>query len=306
MRLAGIDLNLLVVLSALLQEQGVTAAARRVGLSQSATSHALGRLRELLDDPILLRSPRGMVPTARAESLLPVVQRILADTQTVFLGDPGFDPERSEEVFRLALDESAQRTLLPRLIERLQEAAPRARVAVLPGVRRESMAADFQRGDVDLAISSHDPSEARDLHSHFLLTADYVTISRRGHPTIGKRLTLKRFVEVGHVAVAHPNLADIVIDQALATQSLERRRVLTVPEPAAAPALVACTDLVATLPEMLIDLGDTPGNLVRHAPPIELDPVPVYLIQHERSRRSPAIAWLREQIFGVVGALDTR
>ena len=104
MRLEGIDLNLLVVLAALLQERGVTAAARRVGLSQSATSHALSRLREQLEDPILLRTPRGMVPTARAEALLPVVQRILEDTRSVFLGDPAFDPERSEEVFRLGLD----------------------------------------------------------------------------------------------------------------------------------------------------------------------------------------------------------
>lgn len=305
MRLAGIDLNLLVVLAALLQEQGVTAAARRVGLSQSATSHALARLRELLDDPILLRTPRGMVPTARAEALLPVVQRLLEDAQTVFVGTPAFEPAASEEVYRLALDESAQRTLLPALVERLQRLAPRTRIVVRPGVRPESLTHEFERGLVDLAISSHHPADARDLHSRFLLSAEYVTLSRRGHPVIGKRLTLKRFVEVGHVVVAHPNLADIVIDQALTKQGLERRHVLRVPEPAAVPALVACTDLVATLPAMLLDLADAPRNLVRHAPPISLDPVPVYLIHHERSARSPSIGWLREQVVAVVEALAT-
>ena len=216
MRLEGIDLNLLVVLSAVLQEQGVTAASRRLGLSQSATSHALARLRDHLDDPILLRTPRGMVPTARALELLPVVLRVLEDARSVFLGAPGFDPAHAQGVYRLALDESAQRTLLPLLVSMLQSQAPRMRVVVRPGVRAETMATDFERGDVDLAITSFLPVDAHSLHSRYLLSADYVTLWRAGHPSIGKRLSLNRFVEVAHVVVAHPNLSDIAIDQALA------------------------------------------------------------------------------------------
>ena len=304
MRLAGIDLNLLVVLAAVLQEQGVTAAAQRLGLSQSATSHALGRLREQLDDPILLRTARGMVPTARARAMLPVVLRILEDAQSVFLGAPSFDPARSDETFRIALDESAQRTLLPPLVAHLQQRAPGLRLVVRPGLRAENMLASFERGDVDLAISSHLPADERDLHSEFLLSAPYVTISRREHPVIGKRLGLRSFVDVGHVAVAHPNLADIAIDLALSEQSLARRVVVTVPEPAEVPALVARTDLVATLPEMLIQIGDAPKALVRHRPPIPLDPVPVYVIHHERNARSPAMSWLREEIGELVGGMD--
>ena len=306
MRLGGIDLNLLVVLAAVLQEQGVTAAARRLGLSQSATSHALARLREQLDDPILLRTARGMVPTARARAMLPTVLRILEDTESVFLGVTGFEPALSDETFRIALDESAQRTLLPPLIARLQERAPRLQLIVRPGLRSENMLASFERGEVDLAISSHLPADERDLHSEFLLSAPYVTISRAGHPTIGKRLSLKRFVEVGHVAVTHPNLADIAIDLALSVESLSRRVIVTVPEPAEVPALVARTDLVATLPERLLEMGDAPTTLVRHRPPIPLDPVPVYAIHHERNARSPALLWLREQIDALVGDIEGR
>lgn len=300
MRLEGIDLNLLVVLAAVLREQGVTAAARRLGLSQSATSHALARLRSHLDDPILLRTNRGMVPTARARALLPVVVRIIEDAENVFLGAPAFDPAESSETFRLALDESAQRTILPRLVSVLQAAAPGVRIVVRPGLRHENMLGAFERGEVDLAISSHLPADERDLHSAFLFSAGYVTIARKRHPALGKRLTLKRFVEVGHVVVAHPNLADLGIDLALSEQGLARRTVITVPEPAEVPALVARTDLVATLPEMLLELGDAPRGLVRHAPPVRLDPVPVYLIHHERDAGSPALAWLRARIGDLV------
>ena len=133
-----------------------------------------------------------------------------------------------------------------------------------------------------------------------------MTISRRGHPTIGKRLTLKRFVEAGHVVVSHPNLADIAIDRALSEQDLARRVVLMVPEPAEVPSLVARTDLVATLPEMLLEIGETPKALVRHRPPIPLDPVPVYSIHHERNARSPALQWIRDQIADLVGGLAAR
>jgi len=304
MRLAGIDLNLLVVLDALLRERGVTAASRRVGLSQSATSHALARLRVLLEDPILLRTTTGMVPTARAEVLTPVVRRILEESESVFFGEEGFDPSSSREVFSAALDESAQRTVLPRLIERIQRLAPGVQVVVPAGARPETLLRDFERGNVDVAISSHHPVEARDLHSRFLISADYVSITRKDHPIVGSRLSLSRFVELGHVTVTHPNLADIAIDNTLAELSKERRVVLTVREPAAVAAIVSRSDLVATLPRMLIDVGGAPANLTYHRPPIRLEPVPVFMIHHERTQGSAPHQWFRNQIVEVFTELS--
>ena len=109
---------------------------------------------------------------------------------------------------------------------------------------------------------------------------------------------------MGHVLVTHPNLADIAIDLALSEQGLARRMVVTVPEPAEVPALVARTDLVATLPEMLLEMGDAPKTLVRHRPPLPLGPVPVYAIHHERNARSPALQWLRDQVRELIAGLD--
>jgi DNA-binding transcriptional LysR family regulator len=305
MRLTGIDLNLLVILDAVLRERGVTAAARRVGLSQSAISHSLARLRDLIGDPILLRTKEGMVPTAKAEALAPAVREILKSSESVFLRDEPFDPASSREVFRAALDESAQLTILPQLVDRLRRLAPNTRLRIPTGTQPESMLRDFEVGHIDFAITSHYPTDARDLHAEFLLSAEYSTISRRDHPGVGRRLTLKRFVELDHISVTHPGLANDAIDGALAEQGLRREVVLSVPEPAAVASLVARTDLISTLPRMLIDEGGEPGGIVRHRPPIRLDPVRVFLIHHERTRSSEPHRWLREQIVEVFQTLAT-
>ena len=129
MRLAGLDLNLLVVLDALLTESNVTAAAGRIGLSQSATSHNLARLRELLDDPILLRTSKGMVPTSRAAALAPTVRQILVAAETVFRGEEDFDPaelgRRAAELIAAGDSEEAVPVLVePELVVRGTTAAP--------------------------------------------------------------------------------------------------------------------------------------------------------------------------------------
>jgi DNA-binding transcriptional LysR family regulator len=152
--------------------------------------------------------------------------------------------------------------------------------------RPETLLNDLERGNVDVAVSSHHPVDERDLHSRFLISAEYVSITRKDHPTVGSRLTLARSVELGHVAMALPNLADIAIDNALAELSKERRVVLTVPKPAAVAEIISRSELRATLPRMLIDVGGAPANLADHRPPAALEPVPVFMIHHERTQRS--------------------
>ena len=124
MSLAGIDLNLLVVLDALLRESSVTRAAKRIGLSQSATSHALARLRRLLDDPVLVRTPEGMVPTPRAASLAVPVQTALEQLERSLTPPQPFESNRSTQRFTLSLEDAGQVGLLPLLAERLKAEAP--------------------------------------------------------------------------------------------------------------------------------------------------------------------------------------
>jgi len=292
MRLAGIDLNLLVVLDALLQESSVTAAARRIGLSQSATSHALARLRDLIGDPILLRTPQGMAPTARAKALTGAVRDILESAEGVFVAPERFDAATASSVFRIATDPAGQLTILPGLVERLRVEAPGVSI-ISPSLRTEDLVRDLQSGAIDFAITSYLPAGESAIQAEFLIASDYVSIVRDDHPAIARRLTLSKFLSLGHIAMTRPGLADPALDAELAKRELSRRIVLTVESPGPIPTIVARTDLVATIPAMMLDRAPTQEAVQRHKPPIDLEPATVFLLSHERIEGSAPHEWMR-------------
>lgn len=301
-RLSGIDLNLLVVLDALLSEANVTAAARRIGLSQSATSHALSRLRHILQDPILVRTPKGMVPTAFGRALARPVQDILIRCEAALLSHARFDPTESQDVFRIAMDVSAQINVLPALVERVHSQAPGVSIlAKLP--RPEDLIRDLELGEVDFAITAGVPGTTASIRAELLMTAQHVSILRRDHPRAAGRLSLKKFLDLDHVAVHRPGVVDLAIDTILAERSLERRVVLTVETPVPIPALVSRTDLVATLPSMIRARSDLQAmGLIAFKPPLELPAIQVFLVSHEQTQNSAAHRWMRASI---IAAFET-
>ena len=292
--LAGIDLNLLVVLDALLQESSVTRAARRVGLSQSATSHALRRLRTLLDDPILVRTPNGMAPTARARDLVLPVHRALEQIEKALAPPRPFDPSQSHRTFTLSLEDAGQVGLLPLLAERLKREAPGVNLRARPGggsVPEEGLA----DGSIDLALAVS-PEPRAGFRAEVVFTTPYVSIVRAGHPEVGKRLTLERFSGLGHIVLAGPGSVDTEIDRALEARSRTRRSALVVSSLLPIPWLVARSDLVATVPSLLLGLGRDRPRLARYAPPVPLAPVTGSLVWHERAHNDPAHGWLRDVV----------
>lgn len=294
MRLAGVNLNLLIVLDALLSERSVTAAARRVGLSQSATSHSLARLREHFEDPLLLRSPEGTVLTERALELAEPVREIIEASERLLEPRGSFDPATASMELRIAMDEATQLTFLPVLFERLRQDAPGISL-VAPRHRRDELARDLRSGVCDLTISSQSPATAK-IHSALLAICDYTSIVRKNHPRVGRRLTLERFVELEHIAMARADLVDPELDRALLKQRVRRNVALTVASPGPVPALVASTDLVATLPRVMLTLNPPARPVECHVPPVELDPISIFLFWHERTDGSPAHAWMRSLI----------
>jgi DNA-binding transcriptional LysR family regulator len=303
-RLSGIDLNLLVVLDALLAESNVTNAAKRIGLSQSATSHALSRLRDILDDPILIRTPQGMVPTSFGRALARPVQDILRRCEAALLNSSRFEASSSRDEFRIALDVSAQINVLPALIERIQSEAPgitlKARM-----LRPERVTRDLELGEIDFAITANTPPATVGIRNELLMSTGPISILCRDNPRAKRRLDLQAFLEMPHVAVERPGVVDLAIDSRLAEQSLARRVVLTVETPVPIPALVARSNLVATVPLMLVARSDFEAmNLVAHEPPLELSVVRVYLTDHEQTRESAAHQWLRGAIVDVFRTLD--
>ena len=151
-------------------------------------------------------------------------------------------------------------------------------------------------GMIDFAISAELPTQTRSIRSQKLLSAHFVSVLRADHPSARGRLTLKKFLALRHVVVDHPGLADAAIDAALTAAHLERRIAITLANPDPIPTLLAHSDFIATLPRMMLDVGPSPADLKIFPPPMQLEPVTIYLISHERTGASPAHLWMSEAI----------
>jgi DNA-binding transcriptional LysR family regulator len=286
MNLASVNLNLLVSLHALLEERSVSRAALRVGLSQSSMSHALGRLRDRLGDPLLVRSGRGMVLTKRALELMGAVEQAVARARDVFEQPRVFDPAISNARFTLALPDLAQLALLPRLQEVLLEQAPGVTVRI--DARAEEFdPGPLERGEVDLvtAVARQLPPAFRS--EAVVPSAPMACLLRRGAPRT--RLTLRRYLELPHVAVGGPGL----VSRTLEARGLKRAVAIRVSSFLVVPWIVAQSDLVATLPRWLARRFAAALPVDLYPCPIPLDHPSIAMIWHERTEHDPARRWLR-------------
>jgi DNA-binding transcriptional LysR family regulator len=297
--LSAIDLNLLLVLDAVLAERSVARAAQRLHVTPPAISNALGRLRESLGDPIVTRSGRGIVPTPRALELGPVIARALGEIKRALHGE-AFEPSTAQVVLTLAQADSGQLARLPRLAVLVANRLPQARLRV---VNVDTMLALGGLGgtEVDVAIGvSH---AAPGIHRQPLYTEHYVVIARRDHPRLGARagrraLAAERHDEV-HVAFGKPSP---VLDRAYQKLGVARKIAVVVPTFTAAAAVVAATDLVAAIPESVVSALSPALDLRIIATPLRVPPSPTYLSWHQRTHTDPALTLFRELIVAAVSA----
>lgn len=294
--LAGVDLNLLVVLDALLAEKHVTRAAGRIGLSQSATSHALARLRDLLDDPLLVRGPQGgLVATARAEALQPALRRALDGLRDVLRGTPSFDPGTARRSFRIGMGDYQELVLLPRLVAQLAKDAPGVDLWVVP--LPADPAAALAAGELDLAIGVWSGvGWPTGIYQRALLDEDFHCVVRAGHPATKQRLTLVRFCELDHLLIAPRGTPGSRVDDVLASLGRTRRVVVRVPHFLIAPHVIASSDLVATIATRLARIYAEPLGLALLPTPFEMPGFTVSTAWHERAHADPGHKWLREQL----------
>lgn len=291
--LGAVDLNLLVALDALLTERSTTRAAARLRLTQPALSRALGRLRRLFDDPLLVRGPRGLVPTQRAVELADPVRRVLAEIERVVAHTPRFDPASAQRTFRLAMIDFAEMVLLPPLLTRLAREAPAVDVDVRALYTGAYEA--LEQGQLDGAVGVFVDTPPAGISRRKLFDERFVCVARAGHPALARPLTLERYAALDHVVIVPRGLKDRgFADEALAKHGLARRITLRVPHFLVAPHVVASTDLVITLSERVARRFATLLPLVIVEPPLELPRFSVHLIWHERQQSDPANAWLRE------------
>ncbi|MDP3703929.1 MAG: LysR family transcriptional regulator, partial [Candidatus Omnitrophota bacterium] len=230
------DLNLLPVFEAVLAERHVGKAAQRLHLTPSAVSHGLNRLRFLLNDPLFLRTPKGVAPTARAIELAEPIADILARVRRVVATAEPFDPARSERRFTIGAPDATAAALLPPLLQEIQRTAPRIDIGVRH-VLRDTAVAELDARLVDVVIVPLDELPARFVHK-IIFEDDIVIVSRAGHP-FAQAPTLDHYCSMKHLVVSTTGGPRAPIDDLLAREVRSRRVALTVPNFMLALALLA-------------------------------------------------------------------
>jgi DNA-binding transcriptional LysR family regulator len=298
-KLSALDLNLLVVLAALLEERHVTRAAGRVGLSQSATSHALSRLRELYRDPLLVRSGRRLDLTPRAVELLPQLTRGLAELGGTLSGARAFEPATARRSFSVGMADYGQALLLPPLLRALTTRAPHVDLSISSYPDAHERLDD---GSMDLAVllGSEFP---KGLSSHKLFADGFTCMVRKGHPDVrGKRLSLARYLSMRHVLVSPGGGGPSFVDTELGRRGLERRIALKVSSFLIAPQVVTESDLVSTGPTRLLRTLAARYPIQLFPPPLRLPRFELHLVWHSRLDHEPAHDWLRRQFIELCSA----
>ncbi|WP_333988304.1 LysR substrate-binding domain-containing protein [Pseudomonas sp. S3(2024)] len=290
--LRRIDLNLLVVLDALLSEQHVTRAAERLHLSQPAVSHALARLRDLLGDPLLVRAGSTLVPTARALELVAPLAEALAQVQSL-LAPNTFDPATARRTFRVAMSDYGAAIILPGLIRTLRREAPGIDLQI-SHASREGMLEGVLNGDIDLAAGVF-PEMPNELRSSVLFEERYVCLlDRRSLPADGV-LDLPTYLSRPHVLLEMRGSGTPEIERAL-TSLRERRRVtISLPHWNVAPQLISGTDLILTVSSRSVREIDQ-QELIVLPPPFEIAPFTFVLAWHKRRGGDQALNWLNHRI----------
>jgi DNA-binding transcriptional LysR family regulator len=286
-------MNLLVFLQALLEERSVTRAAQRVGITQSAMSHALGRLRELFSDPLLVRSSRRMVMTPRAEELAGPLREALGQLEAAIVTAPTFDPASATGLFSIACEDYVSSLLVPRLVRRLSVDAPGIDIDIQS--RGRELSEQLEGGQVDIAIAVFfEPSSA--MRQRLLFQENFACVVRRDHPVVRKRLTLKRYTELPHLLVGSGERGTGAVDVGLARIGEKRRVAARTPTFLSAPLIVAETDLLLTIPKRLAERFAAIYDLQVFKPPLVLADFQYHSRWHERWQNDDRHRWLRRVV----------
>jgi len=288
-----IDLNLLAVLDALLDERNVTRAAARLGYTQPTISGMLRRLRDLFGDPLFVRAQRGMLPTPRAQALAGPLKQLLADSQHLLARD-AFDPANAEATFIVSCNDYMQHALLVPFVRVLRSEARQIHLAISPPIV-EGLSDALAGGRIDLAITIPDFAMS-DLPSRLLYRERYVVAVRPQHPLARRAaMTVERFCSYDHVLVSPTGGSfEGPTDRALARLKLRRKVRYSVPSFLLMPEILQTDDLVALIPSRL--LRENEKRLVVLKPPIEVPGFDVIAVWHPRVDKDIAHRWLRGRL----------
>jgi DNA-binding transcriptional LysR family regulator len=313
MHLRKFDLNLLVVFDVIMKERSIVAASERLSLSQSAVSHALGRMRKLVGDELFIRDTEGMVPTVRALELAVPVRQALARLETALGSEEEFVAERAARTFAIAASDYSCTLIVPRLVERMAKIAPDIDLYIL-SANRLDVIRQLDEGRIDLAIAWFATVPERFGRAK-LVDENDVFLVRRGHPLTSSELTVAGVLGYPHVVVDYLGNAERVTDGFFLERGVLRRVTIDrsvieashrfgeygriavkVPTFGNVPPIIARTDLIASVPRRLAAELSAIHGLVPLEPPYETMPVAVEAVWHQRTEPDPGVNWLRQQV----------
>jgi DNA-binding transcriptional LysR family regulator len=293
--LSRIDLNLLVLFEAVLEERHVGRAAARLHVSASAVSHGLGRLRRLMKDPLFLRQPKGVVPTQRALLLAGPIADILTRARQVLATAEPFDPRKSERRFVIGAPDAVSSVLLPPLLDEIRRSAPGIDLAVRNLVGQfETAFTELDGRTLDVAIVPLQQFPARFV-ARKLYDEDFVIVSAANN-SLGQKVTLPRYCAAPHLVVSVSGDPHGFVDNSLAERGLKRRVVLTVSNFMQAMAIVAESDLVAAMPRTFVKRYAKQFGLRSAEPPFPMGSAPIHAVAPRVATTDAGLDWLLDEL----------
>lgn len=288
--LRRLDLTVLLVFVHLIRLRKATDVADHMGLTQSSISHSIKRLRDAFGDPLFLRTPKGMEPTAVALGLEPTIRHVVEALSDAITAPVAFDPASATDIIRIGAYDNEMTVLVPELLEVVRKEAPGIRVSILPLGRRPALEA-LEQGEIDLALGF-----AWNLQRSILKTElyeeSYSVVMREGHPLCSRKMDLDTYLDAEHLVVSPSGDLSGIVDDTLEKLGRSRRVAMSVPQFLPALSIVSTTDLIATLPARLVASQSKRYRLYASETPIEIRPFPVSALLHKRNANSPMHSWL--------------
>ncbi len=291
--LEQLNVHHLRALDAILAERSVTRAAVRLGITQSAVSHALRGLRDALEDPLLVRGAGGMVPTPRALALQQPLHRALNDLEAALSDGPTFDPATSTRTFRLLMPDSFTLSVLPGLLDLLASEAPGVDLDVRPPPLGGS---GLEGGDADLSFVVGKRAFSPSLRKRTLFDGRLACIVRRDHPEVSDELDLDTYCALPHALMSPLGSGPGIIDGELAKIGRSRRVHLRIRFFLAAPLLIARSNMVLTGPRDLLEAFVPLAPVRLLEPPVHAEAFQASMLWHERNHEDPGHRWLRQSV----------
>ena len=287
----NIDLSLLRVFLQIYETGSLSKSSHFLGLSQPGVSLALKRLKDHFEDPLFIRTPKGMVPTVFAQALQPHIKKSAESLQACLNFQLNFVPESSDRKFRLSMSELGQLLLLPRMLERLSCVAPGVQVEVASITH--DIEDQLSEGLIDLALGVTYP-----LRDHFfqqlLITMPYTGLVSQDHPEVGDDITRQQYERVNHMTILSQTSGFYLVNQHLESLGIHRKFAVNLSNFASAATILQMTNYFMTTPVRVADMLMRQGNLKKVRLPFELPPMKFMQHWHARQDADPGNMWLRE------------